>query len=239
LTWKEPVISVINGGTIGFSALQLIGPADWVRTATAGNGWLPFGNRELVGIQRSAQVAAGYVEENLQDFPGFHDLIDPTTGPRNKGIEWRDWIVTQQNVGACNFAWGVHDLLTVNDWTSLVGLGFEHGPDNIWKTFLKDCPGNVLPVRVIHQVALAALANVVHELAVTINGLTKQIRWMVDGVTVDTYTPVAPLDQIGGTAAVLMQKFRYRGLVPANGNMIIWRYGGGLSTPLLLIREFD
>lgn len=245
LQWKEPAIVPHAGGTALFNLVQLIGPNDWVR-----NGWITapgaeVAGRTFFGLRRNAQVAAGYVEELLGDFPGFHDLVDPATAKRTRGFEMRDFVFNTIAAGACSYAWGIHTSLTLNDPATLVGLGFEHGPDFILKTFLKDCPGSILPVRVIHQVVTASLANVPHELAITVNGWTKTISWFIDGVLVDTYTPVVALDQMGGTPTVVgqnnavMMDFKFRGYVPALGDMTIFRYGGGLTTPLLSMVEYN
>jgi len=238
VTWKEPAIVVASGGTIQAGATQVLGPNDWARTNVSFPNPITRNQRTLFGLRRNGQGAAGYVEDNLQDLPGVHDLLDPNTPRRNRGYELRDWIVTIQAAGANNFAWGVHDLVTVNDWTSLVGVGFEHGPDNIWKTFLKDAPANALPVRVLRQVATVHLANVIHELAMIFDGWTKTITWLIDGVMVDSFQMFQPIDQTGGTAAVLMQKLRYRGLVPAAGDFTFHRFGGGVHCPVLTLREF-
>ena len=235
--WKEPVLVVASGGTITAGATQVLGPQDWVRTNVSFPAVIHSGGKALFGLRRSAQVGAGYVEDNLQDVPGFHDLIDPTTAKRNRGFEMRDVIVTIQGIAGNSFAFGIHDLLTVNDWTSLVGLGFEHGVDNIWKTFLKDENPVGGLARVVRQVATAALATVAHELTISIDGWNKKITWLVDGVIVDTYVPIAPLERIGGSAAVLMQKLRYRGLVPANGDFTIHRFGNGMAAPILSLIE--
>lgn len=242
--WKEPAIVPTFGGTQLFNLVQLIGPGDWVR-----NGWITApaaenAGRMYFGLRRNAQVAAGYVEELLGDFPGFHDLVDPTTAKRTRGFEMRDFCYNVIAAGACSYAWGIHDYFTLNDPTTLVGLGFEHGPDFILKTFLKDMVGNVLPVRVVHQVVTAALANVPHELAITVDGWTKTIKWYIDGIVVDSYTPIVPVDGIGGTNTVpgqnnvVMQSFKFRGFVPALGDMTIFRYGGGLTNPLLSLVEY-
>lgn len=237
MTWKDPAI-VVATSTVLWGSTQILGPNDWVRTATSGVGPLNAGGRSLMGLRRSAQGAAGYVEDSLLGFPGIHDLIDPTTPRRNRGFEMRDIIANVISVGVCSYAWGIHDLITANDQTSLVGLGFEHGADYVLKTFLKDAPANALPPRVIHQAVTAALASVAHELAIVVDGWAKTIYWYIDGVLVDQYTPVAALDQTGGSAALEMNTFRIRGVVAANGDMSIYRYGGGLALPVLLLREF-
>lgn len=237
MTWKDPAISV-GTSTALFGSTQILGPNDWVRTAISGVGPLAAGGRSLMGLRRSGQGAAGYVEDSLLGFPGIHDLIDPTTPKRNRGFEIRDIIQNVIAVGACSYAWGIHDLITANDQTSLVGLGFEHDNTFVLKTFLKDAPANALPPRVIHQTVTAALANVAHELAIIVDGNTKTIYWYIDGALVDQYTPVAPLDQTGGTGALEMVTFRMRGVVPSNGDMSIYRYGGGIAQPLLILREF-
>lgn len=235
--WKEPVIAVAGGGTIVGGATQVLGPNDWVRTNVSNPAVIHSGGKALFGLRRNGQGAAGYVEDNLQDVPGFHDLIDPTTARRNRGFEMRDVCLTIQAVGLSSFAFGIHDLLTVNDWTSLVGIGFEHGVDNIWKTFLKDENPIGGLARVVHQVASAITAVAAHELAISIDGWNKKITWLIDGVIVDSYAPVAPLERTGGSAAVLMQKLRYRGLVPAAGDFSIYRFGNGLAAPVLSLIE--
>lgn len=237
MTWREPGIVVSGSGAL-FGSVQTVGPNDWVRTATGGVGPLMSNGRAMMGLQRAGQGAPGYVEDNLGDFPGFHDLVDPTAPRRNRGFELRDSIINVIAAGLCSYAWGIHDYITVNDPTSLVGLGFEHGPDFILKTFLKDAPGNALPVRVIRQIVTPYLANVIHELAIIVDGWTKTITWKVDGITVDIFQPFQPVDQTGGTAAAVMMNFRYRGFVPAAGSMSIYRYGGELSSPVLTLREF-
>jgi hypothetical protein len=216
---------------------QIIGPDDAQHTIVSGVGGTIVNFRMFAGGgRRNGQVAAGYVEENLQDFPGIHDLLDPTTAKRTRGFEIRDWIVNSIAIGACNYAWGLHDLVVVNDWTTLVGLGFEHAADFALKTFLKDAPAGV--PRVVHQTATAAFANVPHELMIVVDGWKKEVRWFIDSVLVDSYVPVVPLDQMGGTAAVMSLAMRYRGLVPANGDMQIKFYGGELAAPILTLREF-
>lgn len=237
MTWKAPAIAIVHSGAL-YGDTQIIGPNDWVRTATTGAGPLSAGGRSLHALVRSGQGAAGYVEDNLGDFPDYHDLVDPNTPRRNRGFEVRDMILNLITTGACSYAWGFHDLITANDQTSLVGLGFEHGADYVWKTFLKDAPASALPPRVIRQVVTAHLASALHELAIIVDGWTKTITWLVDGVVVDAFVAFQPIDQTGGSAVVQQQAFRYRGVVPANGNMTIYRYGGGLTAPLLTLREF-
>lgn len=234
--WKQPAIVVIYGNTQLWSAKQLIGPNDWVRTATTGS-LINSGKRLYIGLRRSGQGAAGYVEDNLGDAPGFHDLIDPTTPKRTIGFEIRDRILNLITIGVCHYAFGIHDVITANDPTTLVGVGFEHSDDYVLKTFLKDAPANALPVRVIHQVNTGILASEGHELAIVINGFTKTIRWLIDGVQVDSYKPVVPLDQTGGSRITVSQKLRYRGFVPAGGNMTIYKYGGGITVPILTLVE--
>lgn len=216
---------------------QIIGPDDAQHTQTAGVPGTIVNFRMFAGgLRRNGQVAAGYVEENLQDFPGIHDLLDPTTPQRTRGFEIRDWIVNSIAAGACNYAFGLHDLVVANDWTTLVGCGFEHAADFILKTFLKDAPGGV--PRVVHQVQTAYLANVPHELMIVFDSWKKEIRWFVDSILVDSYIPVAQLDQMGGSAVAMSLAMRYRGLVPANGDMTIKMYGGELAAPILTLREF-
>lgn len=237
MSWKEGVI-VVGGSTALFNETQMIGPNDWVRTQTAGVGPLLANGRALMGLQRSAQGAAGYVEDNLLDFPDWHDLVDPTTPRRNRGFEVRDQIINVIAAGVCQYAWGFHDVITANDITTLVGLGFWHGADFVLKTFLNDAPGNALPVRSIRTVQTAYLANVLHELAIIVDGWTKTITWQIDGVTVDSFVPFQAVDQTGGSAVLQQQAFRYRGFVPAAGNMSIYRYGHQITQPILTMREF-
>lgn len=216
---------------------QIIGPDDALHTIVSGAGGTIVNFRMFAGGgRRNGQGAAGYVEENLQDFPGIHDLLDPTTAKRSRGFEIRDWVVNSIAAGACNYAWGLHDLVVANDWTTLVGVGFEHAADFQLKTFLKDAPAGV--PRVIHQVVTNSFANVPHELMIVVDGYLKQVRWFIDSVLVDSYIPVAQLDQMGGTAAAMSLTMRYRGLVPAAGDMTIKFYGGELAAPILTLREF-
>lgn len=235
--WKGPVITVASGGTIQGGATQVLGPADWTRTQSAFPALIHSGGRALVGLRRSGGVAISYVEDNVQDVPGFHDLIDPTTAKRTLGFEIRDVVMTIQAVGLSSFAFGIHDLLTVNDHSTLVGLGFEHGVDSLWKTFLKDENPVGGLARVVHQVATAISAAAAHELCIQIDGWNKKITWLIDGVIVDSYVPVVPLERIGGSAAVVMQKLRYRGVVPIGGDFSIYRFGNGLAAPLVSLLE--
>ena len=235
MSWRKAAI-VASTDAVGTDR-QLIGPNDATQNRTSGVGGVLINARMFAGGgRRSAQVAAGYVEQNLGDAPGFHDLLDPTTPKRSRGFEIRDWINNITPVGVCSFAYGLHELVTVNDWTTLVGLGFEHGPDFIWKTFLKDAPAGV--PRVVHQVVTAALGNANHELMIVVDGFLKQIRWYIDSVLVDSYTPSIPLDQMAGAINVMPLKLRYRGLVPALGDMSIRYFGGELAAPILTLREF-
>lgn len=236
MSWRRAAITISSRATTG-QPRQIIGPDDTVHTIISGVPGTIVSFRNFAGGgRRNGQVAAGYVEENLGEFPGIHDLVDPTTPKRNRGFEIRDWIVNSIAVGACNYAWGLHDLVTVNDWTTLVGVGFEHGPDFILKTFLKDAPAGV--PRVVRQIATAYLANVPHELMLVVDSDKKQFRWFIDSVLIDSYIPSVPLDQMGGSAAATSLRMRYRGLVPANGDMTIKFYGGELAAPILTLREF-
>lgn len=235
MSWRKAAI-VSNTDANG-NDRQLIGPNDATQNRTSGVGGVMVNARMFAGgSRRSAQVAAGYVEQNLGDFPGIHDLLDPTTAKRTRGFEFRDWIVNVQAVGASSYAFGLHELVTVNDWTTLVGLGFEHGPDYQWKTFLKDAPAGV--PRVVHQTVINSFGNVPHELMVVVDGWLKQVRWFIDSILVDSYIPVVPLDQMAGAINVMSLKFRYRGLVPALGDMSIRYFGGELAAPILTLREF-
>lgn len=236
MSWRRAAVTISALPSSG-QPRQIIGPDDTTRTIVSGVPGTIVNFRNFAGGgRRNAQVAAGYVEENLGDFPGIHDLLDPTTPKRNRGFEIRDWIVNSIAVGACNYGWGLLDNTVVNDWTTLVGLGFEHGPDFILKTFLRDAPGGVN--RIVRQVQTVYLANVPHELMIVVDGDKKQVRWFVDSVLVDAYVPAAPLDQMGGAANAMSLKMRYRGLVPANGDMTIKFYGGELAAPILTLREF-
>jgi hypothetical protein len=236
MSWRRAAIIVSSLPSSGLPR-QIIGPDDKITTATAGVPGTIINFRNFAGgNRRNGQGADGYVEENLGDFPGIHDLLDPTTAKRSRGFEIRDWIVNSIAIGACSFGWGLHDLVVANDWTTLVGLGFEHGPDFQWKTFLKDAPAGV--PRVVHQTVLASFGNVPHELMIVVDGFLKQVRWFVDSIQVDSYTPSIPLDQMGGTVAAMSLRMRYRGLVPAGGDMQTKFYGGELAAPLLTLREF-
>lgn len=229
--------AIVSNTDAGGNDRQLIGPNDATQTRISGVGGVMLNMRLFAGGgRRNGQGAAGYVEQNLGDFPGIHDLLDPTTAKRTRGFEIRDWINNVIAVGACSYAWGLHDLVVVNDWTTLVGLGFEHGPDFQWKTFLKDAPAGV--PRVVHQTVCNAFGNVNHELMIVVDGWLKQVRWFIDSILVDSYIPVAPLDQMGGSAAIMSLKMRYRGFVPIGGDMSIRYYGGELAGPILTYREF-
>jgi len=198
-------------------------------------GLATIGKRLFYFLRRNATGVAAYAEANLGEAPGFHDLLDPTTAKRDRGFELTDIQVISIAVGACNYAWGIHDLLVANDWTTLVGLGFECGPDFILKTFLKDAPAGV--PRVVHQVVTVSLANVEHELTIIVDGWNKKISWLIDRVVVDTYVLAAPLDQMGGTAILTSLRIRARLNVPANGDATLYIHGAQLGTPILTLME--
>lgn len=235
MSWRKAAI--VSNSDAGGTDRQLIGPGDPVQTRISGVGGVMINARMFAGGgRRNGQGAIGYVEQNLGNAPGFHDLLDPTTPKRSRGFEFRDWINNQVAVGPCSYAYGIHDLVTVNDWTTLVGLGFEHGADFQWKTFLKDAPAGV--PRVVHQVVCAAFGNVNHELMVVVDGFLKQVRWFIDSILVDSYIPVVQLDQMAGSINSVTLNLRYRGIVPINGDMSIRYHGGELAAPLLTLREF-
>ena len=213
---------------------MLGGPAGPVLTGIV-QGLASVGSRLFYSLRRNGQGAAGYAEANFGEPPGIHDLLDPTTPKRIRSFELTDIQTIIMPVGVCNYAWGIHDLVVVNDWTTLVGVGFECTNNFILKTFLKDAPANV--PRVIHQTVLAALANVEHELTIVVDGWNKKIFWYVDRVLVDSYVPLITLDQMGGSAVTTGLKIRSRGLVPIAGDMTIFFNGSDIGTPLLSLME--
>lgn len=230
MAWsKAALVAVVNN-----PPTHPIGPASEVLTFNQ-QGIATVGKRLFYFLRRNASGVAAYSESNLGEAPGIHDLLDPTTAKRDRGFELTDIFVLTMAVGACNFAWGIHDLVTVNDWTTLVGVGFECGPDFILKTFLKDAPAGV--PRVVHQVVTGALLNVEHELTIIVDGWKKKVFWYIDRVLVDSYVPVVPLDQMGGSAVVTSLKMRSRLLVPANGDATLYIHGAELGTPILTLME--
>lgn len=230
MAWKKAAIITNDDGP----PKQIIGPNDAIYTFNL-NGLATLNKRLFYFMRRNASGVANVAEVNLGEAPSIHDLLDPTTSKRDRSFELTDTQAIAIAVGACNYAWGIHNWLVANDWTTLVGLGFECGPDYILKTFLKDAPAGV--PRVIHQTVLASLLNVEHELTIIVDGWKKKAFWYVDRVLVDSYVPVAPLDQMGGTALATSLRMRGRLSVPAGGDATLYVNGQGMGVSRLSLME--
>lgn len=161
--------------------------------------------------------------------PAFHHLLDPTTAPSSFTIIWENMIQAEIALGACRVIAGFVNWITAGVANTIVGIGFYADSNNLWHCFVHDCPTGVAPVTVLHDVATAVLMTSMHRLKFTIDGPTKTITWSIDGVDVSTFTPAAPLDQMG--AAVNGPEVVYGAVVPANGDVTVRGYVGSL--PLL------
>ena len=229
MAWKQAAIV----SKIDAPPAQVLGPNDAVRTAVF-QAPANLGARQFYSMRRNGLGVAGYVENNLGEAPGIHDILDPLVPRRNRGFEISD-VEALLIVGLCNYAFGIHDLVVPNDWTTLVGLGFECASDYVLKTFLKDAPAGV--PRVVHQTATGYLLNVEHELTIVVDGYKKKIFWYIDRVLVDSYTPLVPLDQMGGNNVTTSLRLRMRGLVPAGADLTMYILGGEVRTPVLSLLE--
>lgn len=189
------------------------------------------------GLRRNGQAAAGYLGRYLGLAPSIHDLLNTESPTRPFSIILDDWVRNDIAAGAVSYAFGFLDHLTDFDSATLVGLGWEHGADHAWKTFVKDCPGAVLPVTTRHQTAIAGkFANAIHRLSLVIDGPKREVRWYMDGALVDTWAPTAPLGQTAPASKAHRLMLRYRAIVPANGDVSIRFHGGGVID-LLKIKD--
>jgi hypothetical protein len=195
-------------------------------TAQAG---VLFGGIYCYLFQRAASALAR-VERFFGSAPVIHSYVDPATSFIPAALVIEDYVSGLIAAGACECIFGIWEHVTANTLNTLVGVGFRAGVDNIWHTFVRDCPGNVPPVTVRHDVATAALMTAQHKLTIIIDGRTKTITWKIDGVVVDSWTPPAALDQMGPTPG---PKIGYAMIVPLNGDCLMRIHGGGL--PLLRI----
>jgi hypothetical protein len=186
-----------------------------------------FGGLWHYTINRAASALAR-MERFFGIAPAFHSYLDPTGPVMPAALVIEDSVSGLITAGACEVIFGIFEHVTANTLNTLVGIGFRAGVDNIWHTFVNDCPGNAPPVTVRHDVATAALMTAQHKLTIIIDGRTKTITWKIDGVTVDSWTPPTPLDQMSPTPG---PKLGYAAIAPLNANVTIRMHGGGL--PLL------
>lgn len=226
---SEPIAGVGQGGgvaqgvTYGKVTVQELNPT------TATNAL--FDRMWMRSLRRNANAAAARMSHDYGLAPGFHHLVDPATAKEQATLIFEDWAAVAIAAGACDVAIGLHEHITPADASTLVGVGFRCGADLIWHSFVNDCPTNVAPVTVRRDVALGVSAAALHRLTIVVDGPSKTISWLIDGVTVDTWSPPATLDQM--TAAG--PKVQWSAVVPALGDATILFHGGGLPNVRLLV----
>ncbi|HJQ27688.1 MAG TPA: hypothetical protein VKA60_27640 [Blastocatellia bacterium] len=179
-------------------------------------------------------AAAARMSHDYGLAPGLHHLVDPTPAPEPATLIFEDYVSAAIAAGVCDVAVGFLEHINSADASTLVGVGFHCGPDLVWHSFVNDCPTNVAPVTVRRDVALAGkLASDLHRLTVIVDGPSKTISWLIDGITVDSWSPGAPLDQMTAGGPKMM----WAAVVPALGDATIRFHGGGLPNVRLLVRE--
>jgi hypothetical protein len=156
--------------------------------------------------------------------PPFHGLVDPTTPKLPYILILEDMVTATIAAGSPEVLYGLIEHITAGVVNTLVGVGFRAGTDGLWHCFVRDCPGNTLPVTVRHDVATAISMSDFHRLSIIIDGSTKTITWMIDRAVASTFTPAAPLDQMGsaasGPAAMVAA------CVPANADVTVRSHAG-------------
>lgn len=176
-------------------------------------------------MRRNGNVGAGRLERFLGTAPIIHPFVDPAGPIIPAAIIFEDFVLSTIAVGACETAIGIVDHLTAATADTLVGVGFRAGVDNIWHTFVNDCPGSALPVSVRRDTVIAGkLATDPHRLTILIDGRIKTIIWKIDNIEVDRWTPLATLDQMGVAPG---PKIGYTVCVPANGDATLRIHAGG------------
>lgn len=186
-------------------------------------------------LRRSGQAAAARVQKHFGIAPGFHHLVDPTTASHPATWILEDFVSATIAAGACGVVFGFAEHLTPGDPTTLLGVGFKCGADQIWHTFVNDCPTNVAPVTVRRDTVIVGnpLSTDIHRLTLVIDGLTKTITWMVDRTVVDIWIPEAPLDQMRASPGPLIL---WAASVPSLGDARIRYHGGGIPQLRILVR---
>lgn len=225
---SQPLIWYAAPAT-GNAPVQLYGETLGATANTTGQAQVVFDGLWWHTAFRNGNAAAARVERMFGTAPQLHALVDPTTPAIPLALVFDDFVTHTIVAGACETAVGFLEHLTAATANTLVGVGFRAGVDNVWHSFVNDCPGNVLPVTVRRDTAFAGkLATSSHRLTIVIDGLIKAIIWKIDGVEVDRWVPGAALDQMGASPG---PKLGYTTIVPANGNATLRMHAGGV--PLL------
>lgn len=164
----------------------------------------------------------------------FHALLDPATVAAPTTIVFEDFCQIYNWAGLSQGAFGFHEHITQIDPTTLVGIGFKYGTDNVWHGFVHDSPVNALPVTVRRDTTFTGiLATAPHRLTLVIDGYTKTIIWLIDRVEVDRWTPPTFLNQMG----TLQPHMMYSQSVAAYGNAHFRMHAGGIPQLRMFIRK--
>lgn len=220
----QKILAYAPGAAGAVGATLPFGETNPAQSGATAADTLSFDDFFCFQIQKLAGAAAR-MQELGPEAPPFHHLVDPTTPAIPQAIVFRDYVAATISALACETVFGFHDHITPTDKSTLVGVGFRAGADHVWHAFVNDCPTNVAPVTVRHDVALAALSSVFHDLAIVIDGRTKTISWYVDHVLVDSWTPSAALDQMLPAPG---PKVMWSMVCPLNGAGILRMHAGGV-----------
>ena len=159
--------------------------------ATEARGWQAAFFRYCMW-SRSVNGVGGTTYHSL--YPGlpFYPLLDPARPAIPVIVRFRDVVQITREAGA---TWGVQSFTAGGGFAFQDGtleayrsVGFHNYGGNTWKTYYS---GNA-NVAAQHVVDTGRLISDVCELMCEIDGQLKQVRYYIDGVLVDTFTP--PID---------------------------------------------
>jgi hypothetical protein len=192
-------------------------------------------------FRRNGNATPETVRHSAGIAPPFHHLVDPGTVASKFWLIWENVVQAAVAAGDCRVFAGLTQWITPGVATTLLGVGFYADPaDNLWHCYVHDCPTGLAPITVRRNTATAKLMTDIHRLKIIFDGAAKTIKWYIDNVVVDTWTPAAPLDRMssltgtrfaGDTAHLTGPEVHIGAFVPANGDVIVRGYAG--SPPLI------
>lgn len=120
-----------------------------------------------------------------------HTLLDPLIQGPNHILVFQETIfVDYQTATQGRVFFGVGEWTDVTDDDALRGIGFYADDTGNWFALLNDALGD----RVRLDTAIDPTAP--HHIRFEIDGIRRQVRWLIDGVQVASHTLTTPLDQI-------------------------------------------
>ena len=120
-----------------------------------------------------------------------HSLLDPVIQGPNHILVFQETIfVDYQTATQGRVFFGVGEWTDVTDDDALRGIGFYADDTGNWFALLSDALGDRL------RLDTAIDPTAPHHIRFEIDGILRQVRWLIDGVQVASHSLTTPLDQI-------------------------------------------